>query len=242
MPQLALIALAAFAATFVGGAFALAFRDKLHLILGFSAGAVAGVAIFDLLPEAFARGMAHHEASTVAFFVALGFFTYLVLDRLILIHTHDDEGHAEAGNLPRGIAGALTLAAHSFFDGFAIGASFQVSAALGLVVTLAVLAHDLSDGINTASLIVKNGGSRTEAFCWLLVDALAPATGILVASFVAVPQDAIGLLLAVFAGTFLYLSASDLIPESHHQHPRALTALMTLAGAALIGAVVMLAR
>jgi ZIP family zinc transporter len=75
-----------------------------------------------------------------------------------------------------------------------------------------------------------------------LVDALAPATGILVASFVAVPQDAIGLLLAVFAGTFLYLSASDLIPESHHQHPRALTALMTLAGAALIGAVVMLAR
>ena len=90
------VALAASAATFVGGAFALKFRDQLHLILGFSAGAVAGVALFDLLPEAIELGTQYHSAATIALFIALGFFGYLILDRLIFLHTHaeDDDAHA----------------------------------------------------------------------------------------------------------------------------------------------------
>src|SRR3990167_4072165 len=116
--SIVLIALAASVATFVGGAFALRFRDKLHLILGFSAGAVAGGALFDLLPEAIALGTKYHEASTIALFVALGLFGYLILDRLILLHTHEEDDEV---NAPRGTFGALTLAAHSFLDGVAIG-------------------------------------------------------------------------------------------------------------------------
>ena len=235
---LALIALATFAATFVGGAFALRFRDKLHLILGFSAGAVAGVALFDLLPEAIELGTQYHEAATVALFVALGLFGYLILDRLILLHTHSDDGHAEAERPRRGAFGAATLSAHSLLDGVAIGASFQVSSALGIVVTLAVLTHDFSDGINTVNLVFKNGGSRMQARHWLLVDALAPVVGIASTLFFTIPESAIGLVLGVFTGTFLYLSASDLIPESHHRHPRALTTVMTLLGALLIWVVV----
>jgi len=62
-----LIALAASAATFIGGFFALKFSDRLHLALGFSAGAVAGVALFDLLPEAMELGAQYHDAARQAY-------------------------------------------------------------------------------------------------------------------------------------------------------------------------------
>ena len=240
-----LIALAASVATFIGGSFALRFRDKLHLILGFSAGAVAGVALFDLLPEAIELGTKFHSASTVALFVALGLFGYLILDRLVLLHTHPGEiemqshGASEA-NIPRGMFGALTLSAHSFFDGVAIGVGFQVSAVVGIVVAVAVLTHDFSDGINTVNLVLKNGGGWEQAFRWLLVDAVAPLLGATSTLLFSIPESAIGLVLAVFVGTFLYLSASDLIPESHHRHPRALTTVMTLLGALVIYVVISL--
>ncbi|MDD2657811.1 MAG: ZIP family metal transporter [Candidatus Pacebacteria bacterium] len=238
-----IIALAASAATFIGGSFALRFRDKLHLILGFSAGAVAGLALFDLLPEAISLGMIYHTSATIAFFIAVGFFGYLVLDRLILLHTHEEDSEVPVlskveGNAPRGFFGALTLSTHSFLDGMAIGIGFQASPAVGLIVTAAVLTHDFSDGINTVNLVLKNGGSWRTAFRWLLADAAAPLLGAASTLFFTIPESAIGLVLAVFVGTFLYLSASDLIPDSHHRHPRALTTVMTLLGAAVLYAVV----
>jgi len=229
-----IISLAASVATFIGGFFALRFRDRLHLILGFSAGAVAGVALFDLLPEAISLGAKYHSAATTALFIALGFFGYLILDRLILLHTHEED----EANAPRGFFGALTLSSHSFLDGIAIGIAFQASALIGVVVTVAVLAHDFSDGINTVNLILKNGGTWKQALRWLFVDALAPVLGVASTLFFIIPESAIGLVLAVFVGTFLYLSASDLIPESHHRHPHALTTVMTLLGAGLIYLVV----
>lgn len=224
------VALAASVATFIGGSFALRFRDKLHLILGFSAGAVAGVAFFDLLPEAMELGAAYRDPATIALFVALGFFFYLILDRLVFLHAHDDENEKTTRNS----LGALTLSAHSFVDGVAVGIGFQASATVGVVVAAAVLAHDFSDGINTVNLVLRGGGSRRRAFRWLCADAAAPALGAASTLFVGIPQSVIGLVLAVFSGSFLYLSASDLIPESHHSHPRALTTVMTLVGAVLI--------
>ncbi len=235
-----LVALAASAATFIGGSFALRFRDKLHLILGFSAGAVAGVALFDLLPEAIGLGTKYHSASTVALFVAFGLFGYLILDRLILLHTHEEDGEA-AVSASRGSFGALTLSAHSFLDGVAIGVGFQASATIGIIIAAAVLTHDFSDGINTVNLVLRNEGKPRRAFKWLLVDAAAPITGAASTLLFRIPDAAIGLILAIFVGTFLYLSASDLIPESHHRHPRALTTLMTLLGAALLYLVVHMA-
>lgn len=244
-----LIALAASAATFVGGSFALKFRDKLHLILGFSAGAVAGVALFDLLPEAISLGAKYHSAATIALFIALGFFCYLILDRLILLHTHDDHEvtpYDFRKVSPRGSLGAFTLSIHSFLDGVAIGIGFQASAAIGIVVAAAVLTHDFSDGINTVNLILRNsstsltagGRAWQNAFKWLLTDAAAPVLGAASTLLFRIPESFMGLILAVFVGTFLYLSASDLIPESHHRHPRALTTTMTILGALVLYIVV----
>lgn len=233
-----LVSLAASAATFIGGSFALHFRDKLHLILGFSAGAVAGVALFDLLPEAIELGTRYHSAATIALFVAFGLFGYLVLDRLILLHTHDEDD--EEAHAHRGDFGALTLSTHSFLDGMAIGVGFQASSVIGLVVAAAVLTHDFSDGINTVNYVLRSGGSWKQALRWLCVDAAAPLLGAASTLLFTIPEAWIGLVLAVFVGTFLYLSASDLIPESHHRHPRALTTVMTLFGALVLYAVAQL--
>src|SRR5712691_6460883 len=71
---------AALIATLLGGSFALKYQDKLHLILGFSAGAVLGVALFDLLPEALDLTRKHHAAPTVTLFVAIGFFAFMFLN------------------------------------------------------------------------------------------------------------------------------------------------------------------
>jgi ZIP family zinc transporter len=227
-----LIASAACLATLIGGSFAIRFRDKLHLVLGFSAGAIVGVALFDLLPESIELGTKHHESATLALFVALGFLVYLALDRLMLLRTHDES--ETALNMPRGILGALMLSIHSFLDGVAIGIGFQASTAIGIIVAVAVLVHDFSDGINTASLILRNGGTWKTAFRWLLVDAIAPILGAASTLLLRIPNETIGLVLAVFVGSFLYIGASDLIPESYHRHPRIGTTLMTFLGAAVM--------
>jgi ZIP family zinc transporter len=126
------------------------------------------------------------------------------------------------------------LAFHSFLDGLGIGLAFQVSSTVGWVVAAAVLAHDFSDGINTVNMILKNKGERRDAIKWLIVDALAPALGILLTLFFSVSMPVLGLILSVFAGLFLYIGASDLIPESHHRHPTVWTTISTILGIAIL--------
>ncbi len=227
--MLFLIGLAAFVATLCGGVFALKFKDKLHLILGFSAGAVIGVAFFDLMPEAINLSAATHDASFITSIVALGFIIYMILDRTIMFHSHSHE-EDEPTIAHRGKLGAGSLSIHSFLDGVAIGLAFQVSAAVGAIVAIAVLVHDFSDGINTVNLILKNNGEKKQAFRWLVVDAVAPIVGVASTFLFSLPEATLGIILALFSGFFLYIGASDLLPESHHNHPTIWTTIMTVFG------------
>lgn len=231
------IAFAAFACTMLGGSLALKLRDRMHLILGFSAGAVIAVAFFDLMPEALELAFGY-DTQTVLSVVALGFLAYLLLDRVLLLHSHShDEHHAES----RGHVRAGSFSVHSFLDGIGIGLAFQVDAAVGIVVAAAVLAHDFSDGINTVSVVVRHGGSYKKALKWLLIDAIAPVAGIIATMFFGVTDEHLGLLLALFSGFFLYIGASDLIPESHHAHPTFWTTFATLLGAGALYTAIRLA-
>ena len=236
MTLIVAIACAAFAATFCGGLFALRLQDKLHLVLGFSAGAVVAVAFFDLLPEALELGEKYHTPAILLSWTAMGFLLYMVLDRAVLIagHAHGNHQDVVAEGSARGFLGAGSLSAHSFLDGIAIGIAFQDSVSVGTVVTVAVLTHDFSDGINTMNIVLKNGGSRGQALRWLFVDAMAPVLGITATLFFTLPATDFSLGLALFAGFFLYIGASDLIPESHHAHPKFPTTLMTLLGAGVL--------
>lgn len=233
------IGVAACVATLLGGLFALRIKDKLHLILGFSAGAIIAVAFFDLLPEAIELAGTKYASAFITSITAAGFMLYMILDRIVVLHTGGDEGMGHKRR--RGRLGAGSMSIHSFLDGVAIGLAFQVSASVGAVVAIAVLVHDFSDGINTVNLVLKNRGTHREALRWLIVDAVAPMLGIICTMLFVLPPDLLGLILALFCGFFLYIGASDLLPESYHNHPTILPTIMTLLGAGSLYAVIRLA-
>lgn len=228
--MLVLFTIITFLSTLSGGLFALKFRDKLHLILGFSAGAMIAVSFFELLPESLALGGKNYSADVILAVAASGFLVYMILDRMALLHFHSrDMQMKNWGNL-----GAGSLSLHSFFDGMAIGLAFKVSNSIGVFVAVAVITHDFSDGLNTVIIVLKNKGKTASAFKWLLVDSIAPVIGVLSTLFFRVTETAFALILAVLSGFFLYIGASDLLPESQHEHPSLGTTLMTILGMAVI--------
>jgi ZIP family zinc transporter len=223
-----LLALATSVSTMGGGLLAIALRDRLPLVLGFSAGAVIGVAFFDLLPESLAAGAAFHHRRDLLSLAALGFFIYALLDRLVAPH---GEGKVASA---RGPVGAAIFSTHSLLDGYVLGVAFQAGHEIGIVVAAAILAHDFADGLNTVNVVLKNGGSRGHALRWLAVDSIAPLIGAGLSLAFAPPANLVGPLLAAFGGFFLYIGASDLLPDAYRARPRIDTTLAAVAGAGLL--------
>jgi len=155
-------------ATLFGGTLALRFRGQIPLILAFSAGAVIGVALFDLTPEALELGGRIAPPATVLGVIGAGFCGYMILERALRAAAKGSGGHLAPAS--------LTL--HSLIDGLGIGLAFQIAPAIGLVVAVAVLAHDIADGINTVTLSLAGGGGTARARAWLVADAAAPLVGI----------------------------------------------------------------
>ena len=84
------------------------------------------------------------------------------------------------------------------------------------------------------NMVMRSDGKKSTVIKWLILAALAPAVGFIATFFFTVSAPVLGLILAVFIGLFLYISASDLIPESHHRHPAIWTTLSTVLGILLI--------
>lgn len=221
-----------FLSTLAGGLLALSFKDKLHVILGFSTGAVLGVCFFDLLPESLSMGRGLYTERFLIGIIALGFVIYLILDRLALLHFHAPRIRMKG----RWNVAAGSFSVHSFFDGVAIGVGFHVSASTGLMVALAVIAHGLSDGLNTVGVVLKNGGNTARGFRWLLIDSTAPVIGVISTYFFTIPREVFALMLPLFTGFFLYIGASDLLPGSQRTNSFWTTA-MTLIGISFVAAV-----
>jgi len=224
------IALLTAAATMLGGWMALSLGAKRNLVLGFSAGAVIGVAFFDLLPEAqqLSGGLALSAAG-------VGFVLYLLFDRLLARHDNCE------ADMRRGFLGAASFSTHSLLDGLGIGLAFQAGHGAGVAVAAAVLAHDFADGLNTVNVVSRNGGSRRHALRWLTVDAFAPLAGAILSLFVTLAPEKLGVILGLFAGFFLYIGGADLLPESQRAGPRLPTAIATLLGALCLYGVARLA-
>ena len=234
----AVYALSAFFMTLAGGAFAFRYRRYLDYIMAFSAGLVIGVAFLDLIPEVVETSRAAGiDMRRMMVALVCGFLAIFLLEKLTIIHgekQHDAPGHQH--NV--GLVGALGLSFHSFLDGLAIGVAFKAGPSVGLVVLMAVLAHDFADGLNTVTfmLAAKNNHLRTGAL--LIVDASAPVIGALLASHLDIRPEILAYQLAFFAGFLLYLGASDLLPHVHERPKIALVAC-TIVGVATAGAIVM---
>lgn len=222
--------------TLLGGFLALRLQGQMGTLIAASGGVVVGVAIFDVLPEAMRNlGNAQH----VAWLVGVGFLVFFVAARALVLHHRDDDAHVHA-HARVGAFGAAALSVHSFLDGLGIGFAFHVSNATGFIVFLAVVSHDFADGLNTVSFVLRQSGDRRAALRWLAADATTPLLGAIVGSSVSIGGHGLGVMLALYAGFFLSMGSTDLLPEAH-AHPSWRRIALTVLGVAATGGIVFLA-
>ncbi len=225
-----ILSVGTFCSTLLGGVAGLKNRDRLHRLLGLTAGVVIGVVAFDLLPEIFksvGHGVTDREAMIA---LVVGFLAFHVVEKSILIH-HSQEHEYEVHHHPQvGVASALALSGHSFLDGLGIGLGFQAGNAVGITVAIAVIAHDFADGLNTVTLMMVNNNNRRRALMMLLLDACAPVVGAIVGTLVHISDAGLTLYLGFFAGFLLYIGASEILPEAHSKHSSYTTIGLTVLG------------
>jgi ZIP family zinc transporter len=257
-----------FFSTLAGGYAALRLRHRLHALMALAAGVVVATAVADLLPEAFElagrEGALGVGIAAVVGFIGFSFLEAF-LHQTSFEHG-GAPGHDHAGGLPHqhdedhdhaaeigaalaarrepgrpGIIGLLppaSLVVHSAMDGVAIGLGFQAGESIGLIVLIAVLAHDFADGMNIVTLALDAARGRGIAVAFLLLDAVAAPAGAALSTLITIEDATLGLLLAMFSGIFLAIGAGHLLPESQHRDPHNGPVFVALAG---LGAAIVLA-
>lgn len=199
-------------------------RNSVYLI-AFAAGVLLATSLTEIIPES-------SELFPNALLVVLGtFFAFYLLEHSLLAHHHhltnlkfqisdSEDGRDEQSNrhVPIEKMAFLGLAVHSLVDGLAIGAAFEVSAALGILATLAVILHEVPEGIVTLSLFLHANYPHRAATALTAIVALATPVGAIATTLVpgTLHPVTLGILLAIAGGSFLYVAAADLIPETHH--------------------------
>ncbi|HSF03681.1 MAG TPA: ZIP family metal transporter [Solirubrobacterales bacterium] len=215
--------------TLAGGWLGLRLAHSLPTVIALTGGIVVAVALFDVLPEALET---LDDPQAVGALVGAGFLGWFLVERLLVLHHRDAPEEARAHEQV-GTLGALGLSIHSFIDGLGIGLAFGLDTATGVLVFVAVAAHDFADGLNTVSFVLSQSGDRRQATRWLRIDAIAPLLGAIVGASLSVSEEFLGHVLALYAGFFIYLGATDLLPEAH-QHASWTRVGLTIAGFALI--------
>jgi len=221
-----IFASATFISTILGGLIIIKFRRYLPYFFAFAAGSLVAVSFLDLLPESL--GISESIGFPIRYImlsIVASFFFYSLLERFFLTHhmkNKDTHGHI------LGPVGAGSLVIHSFLDGVAIGAAFTVNSSVGIIVALAVIFHDFTDGINTVTVMLKNRQKIKRAKLFLLMDALAPVLGVLVTTSILIPERTLAIILAIFVGEFLYIGASTLLPETRENLSKGIIVAMAI--------------
>lgn len=224
-----------FISTFLGGLLGLKFKDKMHLVLGLTAGIILGVITFDIFPEIIKMtGDLGVDPTYPMLALVVGFMIFHIAEKFLLVHHSHEDQYGPHTHPTVGKFQALALAGHSFLDGVGIGLGFQISGATGILVALAVISHDFADGLNTVSLMLRHKNTDKRALQFLFVDALAPVLGGLSTLLFTLSEKTLLLYLGFFAGFLLYIGVSDILPEAHSKNSSLKTVGMTLLGVIII--------
>lgn len=231
-----LVAAAAFVSAFLGGFLALRAVTHVGMIIAVGAGIRIGAAFFDLIPEAV--DLLDGSLDQVMVATAFGFLSFYVVEKLTTVHVgHEGAAELDHGDIAHrhvGVIGASGMSIHSFLDGVALATGLVVGGGLGLVIAVVVVIHRFSDGISLVSLLMASRTPRATAYRWVAIVAVAPVLGILLGLVVTIPDQALGVLLAVFAGFFLYVGAAELLPEAHRSDRSRWVVVGTLGGVVAI--------
>jgi zinc and cadmium transporter len=183
----------------------------LIILIGFSAGGLIGGAFLHLLPEALELG----NSADVFLFAIAGFILFFVLERYFhWRHCHDGVCDIHAFTYLNLIGDGI----HNFIDGLVIGASFVLSIKIGIIATLAIVLHEIPQEVGDFGVLVYGGMTRMKALFFNFLSALAAVVGTMIGYYFSLKTESLSAFLLPFAaGGFIYIAASDLIPELHKQ-------------------------
>lgn len=189
-----------------------ALLNKILLILvAFSAGALIGGAFLHLLPEAIQEAESG-EILNIFLYLILGFVVFFILENFIRWHHHHAKDHPAI--MPFSYLILISDAIHNFIDGLVIAASFVVAVPIGIVTALAVALHEIPQEIGDYGILIYGGFKRVKALFLNFFSAVTVILGGIVGFLLAEKiGESIIFLLPFAAGNFIYIAASDLIPE-----------------------------
>jgi zinc and cadmium transporter len=199
-------------------------------LLSFGAGAFLGAAFLDILPESVEMV---EEAHSVFIAVVIGFITFFTLERVLMTlnknyeagHKHSD--HTESLPLLLILGDCL----HNFLDGLVIAIAYIANPALGLSTALAIAAHEIPQEIGDFSILLNLKWSKTKIIASNIFQSLLTVVGVVLGYYMSQSlEQYIPYLLGGTAGIFIYIAASDLIPELHHRagHKQIFTVVIPL--------------
>lgn len=208
------------------------------LAMPFGAGALLAAALFDLLPEAFDMA----EPRELLLWTLGGFLAFFLLERMAgWFHQHPDYEPSEARYTSQRRLIVLGDMIHNAIDGVAIGAAFLVSPVSGIVTAIAVSVHEIPKELGTFALLLSRGWKDKTVILANIATAVATLVFAL-AVFILGSSERLPIaqLLAVTAGFFIYIAASDIIPDIHKQPQKqgTIQALMLIAGIVVVGGLV----
>ncbi len=170
--------------------------------MGFASGTVIAAAFFELLPNV--------SMETGAYVIAFGFFFFYFLERVMMIHAC---GERECETHSLSVVSVFGMALDNIIDGAGIAIGFLTSFELGIVLTIAVIVHEIPQGLSSGIILKSQKYASNKIYGILLLAAVLYPIGAFLSSFV--PENFYATALAFVAGDFLYIGASDLLPEAH---------------------------
>ena len=198
--------------------------QKINLLLvSFAIGALLGDTFIHLLPQAFQS----LNSLTVSFLTIGGLLLFFVLEKILRWHHCHEINCNESKHLI--VLNTVGDTIHNLIDGMLIAASFAVNFKLGIVTSIAVLLHEIPQEIGDFAILIHSGLSAKKAVLYNLFSATSAFLGVFLVFFLGSKISSLSLyLLPITAGAFIYLSASDLIPELHRHDQKLSHSLLQL--------------
>lgn len=206
-----LVSLISLVGIFTFGLKSRSFDKFLVLLVGFAAGGLIGGAFLHLLPEAVEQSASPH----VFFYSLVGFAAFFLMERYFYWrHCHEGVCDVHTFTYLNLIGDGL----HNFTDGLVIAASFVTDFRLGVVTAFAIILHEIPQEIGDFGILVYGGFSKSRALLFNFICALSAVLGAVIGyALSTVTQNMLLFLVSFTAGGFIYIAASDLIPELHKQ-------------------------
>ena len=194
------------------------------LLVSYAIGALLGAAFLEILPHAFESAASNGmSVASITGTILVGILMFFVLEKLVLwrhCHTDHCEAHApEAPGHDHGRSGLMITVGdtfHNFVDGVIIAAAFMADFQLGVVTSLAIIAHEIPQEVGDFLILLHSGYSKRSAFLINLLASLATLVGGVLAYFALdTMRDAVPYTLGIAAASMIYVAVADLIPGLH---------------------------